>query len=112
MKFNYEKLGIKVNFSDEEKEKIIAIKNDPNRYVIDTETGMPRPRCFGGNAVGPKIGVFSERHRKEYFLKHHEKYLELVRDIWEADNWKIDRYGLAHEHKLYLTRPLRGKDIL
>jgi hypothetical protein len=111
MNFNYEKLGINVDFSDEEKEKIRVIKNDPNRYITDEKTGMPRPRYVGANAVGVKVQVFSERNRREYFLKHHEKYLKLVRDIWEANNWKIDKYGPAHEHKLYLTKPLQGKDI-
>lgn len=100
MKFNYEKLGIQVNFSDEEKEKIVAIKNDPHREVRS---------CRAVTADITALPPSQQRYGEETIRWKY--YQRLVRDIWEADNWKIDRYGPAHEHKLYLTRPLRGKDI-
>lgn len=107
MNFRYEELGINVNFSDEEKEKIVAIKNDPNRYTsYDSEYG--RARTGGQLKVSDKM---FGNCGKDYFIKNSEKYLALVRDIWEADSWQIDRYHPGHEHKLYKIKPLRGLDI-
>jgi len=107
MNFRYEELGINVNFSDEEKEKIVAIKNNPNRY---TSHDSEYDRAKIGKQLTVSGKVFGNR-AQDYFIKNSEKYLKLVRDIWEADKWCIDRYYPGYEYKIYKVQPLKGLDI-
>jgi len=82
MEFNYEKLGIKVNFSEKEKAKIREIKARPDRV-----------------SQNKLLGWYTPPNNNEPFIRNKEMYLKMVREELCYGEWKPDGDRVVNEVK-------------